>query len=628
MIGALLLALQQGPDAHYAGGATSKIAGTTALAGKFFRFLMSSVPQWIQISGVIIGGPIALILAWYAWKNRRELWAWWLARPGAVKFALVSSVGVVVVSVGGAGLYGYNYMMHDNDFCQSCHVMDSAWNRFQTTKHKSLQCHACHRQPLYVSSVELFYWVTERMMIVPPHDKVPTKVCSECHMRQGTDSARTLITLTAGHALHLKSDSSALKNVQCVTCHGRDFHSFKPTNATCAQSGCHMNVRVNLGVMSSKGFMHCTSCHDFKGKVPPGTTAAQARLAIAPKVMDCTSCHEMSKAILNFDLAADPHKGNCSMCHDAHKQKEPKDAFKTCATAQCHVAADTLTAFHRGLGSHALDQCGACHQAHSWKVRGTDCISCHKNINQDRPSARRVGSAGSVGSAGRRKSFHRVASRRRSVRSAQRVVRFASFIRPPADSAFRHSIHKSLTCTECHGTSNTHGAIKIVAPGGCLGCHHSAQQRVQCSTCHTAPPAAPYTLPMIFAITARPNPVTRPVAFTHARHTTLVCVQCHGTDVKRTVTTKCASCHTDHHTAAADCATCHTTARVGHDRKVHEGCAGCHTDAGVASLPAGRPVCIACHLEQRNHYPLGDCATCHALASHTMMSTVRGGKAP
>jgi len=499
---------------------------------------------------------------------------------------------------------------------------------------------------MYVSSVELFWWVTRRQMQVPPHDKVPSAVCGECHMRKGTDSALTLVTLTAGHALHLKSDSSALKDVQCVTCHGRDFHVFVPNNATCEQSGCHKNVFINLGAMSGQSFKHCTSCHDFKTRVATGVTVAQARLELTPKALDCSSCHEMSKKILTFDLAADPHKGNCGSCHNPHTQKEPKDAYKTCATAQCHASADTLTAFHRGLGGHAIDQCGACHRAHSWKVRGTDCLACHKTINQDRPGVRRASTIE------KREPFLRSVLPSRQVAGRGPVVRFASFVRiaspvriaraaspapqrsmskpavrEPVDSIFLHSIHKSLVCTDCHGTATTHGGLKFAAPAGCMACHHGAQQRAQCSICHKTEPASPYTVPVTFAITARRDPVTRPLGFTHARHSEVACTRCHGNDVKRSVSaTTCTTCHADHHGAEANCASCHPTARAGHDRLAHASCASCHTDARLAALPKSRALCLVCHQEQRNHYPAGDCATCHALDPSVMLRASRSGQ--
>jgi hypothetical protein len=466
---------------------------------------------------------------------------------------------------------------------------------------------------------------------------VPSKVCSECHMREGTDSARTLVTLTAGHALHLKSTNSKLKNVECVTCHGRDFHQFKPTSFSCTQSGCHFNQKVNLGAMSTQGFQHCTSCHDFKGLVPPGITPKQAALALVPKVMDCTSCHAMTQNIKHFDLALDPHKGNCGMCHDVHKNKVPGDAFKTCASGGCHSDAQKLTAFHRGLGNHALSECGMCHQAHSWKVRGSDCKACHTTINQDRPAARRM----STRTLPNR--LQRVA--RRGDRS-NGVIRFASFSsRPmrtsngpllrriasshtssstvtaptPRDTGFLHSRHTSVTCTSCHSTDNSHGGLKFSRPAGCTACHHSAQQRVACTGCHVVSSLAERAMPMVFAISARRAPVTRSVGFTHARHGTLACAKCHATPGDRTVTSTCASCHASHHTPAADCARCHTTARTGHDRDSHAGCAGCHTDPTVAALPSSRAVCLTCHQEQRTHYPNRDCATCHALADHGMM---------
>jgi hypothetical protein len=591
------------------------------------------VPQWVQIAGVVIGIPLASIAVWQVWKHRRQIWAWWVARKRLLQVAMIGAVLTAGIVAAGSGLYGYHYVMHDNDFCQSCHVMDVAWNRFQVSAHKTLQCHACHRQPLYASTVELYWWVTERRMAVPAHDKVPTIVCNECHMREGTDSARTLVTLTAGHALHLKSDSSALKNVQCITCHGRDFHLFNPNNATCAQSGCHTNTRINLGAMSRQGFSHCTTCHDFRSRVAPGVTVTQARKQLSPRALDCSACHAMTAKIATFDLAADPHRGNCGSCHDPHTQEKPADAFKSCASAQCHAAADTLTAFHRGLGGHTLDQCGACHQAHSWKVKGTDCLACHKTIYQDRPAAQRAKPVRKTALIGPRRAARaketpfRFASFTRVIRSRVAAVRIApqraATAPPPRDTTFLHSRHKTVECTACHGTGGTHGALKIVAPSGCLGCHHGPAQRAACGACHRTESLGQRAMPVTFRITARRDPVTRPLSFAHAQHPRLDCAKCHGADVKRSVTAACTTCHADHHAADRDCASCHPTARAGHDRAAHEGCTSCHTDASTASMAATRSLCLSCHQEQRNHYPDRDCATCHAVA---LRGGARGGR--
>jgi len=83
------------------------------------------VPQWVQIAGIVIGGPVALIVAWQLWKHRRAIWAWFAARPLGFKISLFSAFTVAALVAGSTGLYSYNYLMHDNDFCQSCHIMDT-----------------------------------------------------------------------------------------------------------------------------------------------------------------------------------------------------------------------------------------------------------------------------------------------------------------------------------------------------------------------------------------------------------------------------------------------------------------------------------------------------------------------
>ena len=604
---------------HYAGGASGKTAGHTALAGHLFRFLFSGVPQWLQIAGILVGVPVAIVVLWLLWKRRHQLWTWWRARGPAMKLALVAAVFVVVSGATVSGLAGYTYMMHDNDFCQSCHIMDTAWNRFQVSAHKNIQCHACHRQPLYVSTVELYYWVTQRMMQVPEHDKVPSAVCKECHMQTGADSTLTQVMLTAGHAVHLRSDSSALKNVECVTCHGRDFHIFIPNNPTCTQSGCHTTTRVNLGAMSRQQFAHCTICHDFKSRVPLSVTVAQAKTKLTPQVMNCFTCHQMAQETRRFELDRDPHKGNCGICHDPHKQEKPNDAFKTCAESRCHGSPDTLTSFHRGLGGHKLAQCGACHVAHSWRVKGTNCIGCHQSINRDGAASVERGVWRVVDAAWRAVRGTSRVRRAPSPRHASPVTRIAV-----ADS-FRHSVHKSLACTTCHGTTSTHGGLKFTAPGGCIACHHSTRQRVECTGCHDRASLPNREMAMAFAISARQQTVVRQESFTHERHAKVACTRCHGEDVKRSVATNCASCHADHHAPGASCVGCHPTARTGHDRASHDGCARCHTDPVVAALPASRPVCVVCHEKQRDHYPNGDCATCHATAADMMRAGHGGG---
>lgn len=655
------------PAASGAPALTDFTARANDPMAQLFRFLFTTVPQEVQIAGVAIGGPIAVLVAWQAWKHRVRLWAWFNDRERHHKLIFTGVVALVAFAGLGAGAYGYNYMMHDNNFCQSCHIMDTAWNRFQTTKHKEQKCHDCHQQPLWVSTKEIYWWVLERRMAIPAHDKVPNARCVECHVTAKRDSVRTNILTSAGHALHYNSDSSSLKDLECSKCHGTDFHRFVPNNNTCAQAGCHQGKKIVLGKMTAATGLHCTMCHAFKDKsttdvagaaprkladVGPNQAAEDtAKRDMTPKQDQCESCHKMQVLLKDFKAANDPHKAVCGTCHNPHKQETPKETYQSCATAQCHASADTLTAMHRGLRNHALDDCGVCHKAHDWKVDGKNCLACHENIFERQPKlvksmrksavvpplpekhrglvrgmawrapsreVRRARRTRLIAAAWTPRPVE--APRRPTVRRFQQGTTSPAVVPAPAEPsdtlAFSHKRHKALTCNGCHTADKTHGYVKIKAPGDCQSCHHAADARAgKCATCHAPNELQrPYARSVTVNVSARKTgAVTRTLSFKHDLHGKLACAECHGTAITKTVQKTCNSCHADHHAPARDCATCHPTAKIGHERSIHEGCTSCHTDSRAAALVASRTMCLACHGAQRTHKERRECADCHAV---------------
>mgnify|MGYP003339435381 CR=1 FL=1 len=50
-----------------------------------FRFLFSTVPQWVQLAGILIGVPVGFVLAWLVWKNRTALITWFQTRSRGYK---------------------------------------------------------------------------------------------------------------------------------------------------------------------------------------------------------------------------------------------------------------------------------------------------------------------------------------------------------------------------------------------------------------------------------------------------------------------------------------------------------------------------------------------------------------
>jgi hypothetical protein len=586
--------------------------GVAAVVRWFFH-----VPQWIQISGAILAAIVAVALVVLIWKRRERIRGWLVTRSRGGKIALATAAAVVLLTAAGFGMASWNYMMHDNEFCSGCHVMAPSFGRFATSEHKDLNCHDCHQQPLTASMRQLYLWVLDRPEEIGPHAKVPTERCAECHIQEQPDSVWQRISATAGHRVHLESDSAALRDVQCVTCHGLTVHEFVPADSTCGQSSCHQQTEIRLAGMRNQTALHCTLCHQFTAPVSEQTGLDTSRTLLVPREQECLGCHEMRQRLADFDPAAEPHDAVCGACHDPHKQETPEAAFETCATSGCHARADTITPFHRGLRAGVLADCGECHKAHTWHLESTQCLTCHRGILEDRPQTRARPSA-DAGGAG----TGLLASP--MFLFAQAVQQAPAQAQTPPDISHRQ--HRELQCTACHrAAGGRHGELTVRTVRDCQSCHHAEDRALPCARCHqTAELREQRNVPMRFSLSVARQPATRPVPFRHSWHTDVQCNACHGEPVTKAVTADCGSCHAQHHVVEADCRLCHKPAKSDHTRQAHLGCAGsgCHSLSQPVALQETRNVCLTCHNDMVNHRPGRECAACHEVR---WLSERRGG---
>jgi hypothetical protein len=361
-----------------------------------FEFLLN-LPGWIVGVAVLVGLVAGTMFGVFVWRRRRALRTWLTTRSRPLQVALATLVLLVVGSVAFSGAWLYDYTEHQNEFCNSCHIMNDAYMRFAGSEHADLGCHDCHRQSMYASVRQLVLWVAERPDDIPPHSPVPSEVCGECHLQWRpdtlwmTEQARRNIALTAGHLIHLESDHEALADVQCVTCHGQQVHRFIPVEATCLSSGCHDGLEIRLGRMAAAPqAFHCAGCHEFTAAVSPALARdlPAAQRAISPDITQCHGCHEMERLLPAREVATDPHEAACGLCHNPHTQLRAAEAAATCTAAGCHDAVTPLTPFHRGIHEAVLTACTGCHAAHAFLVAGHDCIACHRDIYDDRPALR------------------------------------------------------------------------------------------------------------------------------------------------------------------------------------------------------------------------------------------------
>ncbi|HEU5183001.1 MAG TPA: hypothetical protein VFU01_00440 [Gemmatimonadaceae bacterium] len=574
--------------------------GIAAVVRWFFH-----VPQWVQIGGAILGVIAAFALLVFAWKRRREIRGWFETRSQGAKIALGAIAVVILLTAAGFGAASWNYMMHDNDFCSGCHIMAPSFGRFQTSEHKELNCHDCHQQSIFASARQLYLWVLDRPEDIGEHAKVPTERCAECHIQEQPDSVWQRISATAGHRLHLESDSSTLRDVQCVTCHGLTVHQFVPADSTCGQSGCHTETNIRLAGMRNQTDLHCVACHQFTAPTSEQTALDTSRTLLVPRQTECLACHEMRERLADFDPEAEPHQAVCGACHNPHEQESPEAAFQTCANSGCHARADTITPFHRGISATALADCAQCHKAHTWHSDATQCLSCHRGILQDQPLQRARPSAGA-----RQEIPSGIVLRPVAFQQQQQQPRSTTAGAPDIS----HRVHREVTCTACHRSGDRHGELTVRTERDCQSCHHSADRTTPCAECHQAAELrATPNVPVRFAVSARSDVETRDVPFRHSWHTDVTCATCHTESITRASTADCASCHTEHHRAQADCRLCHRPAKADHNRQAHLGCAGsgCHTMRQPLALQETRNVCLTCHVDMVNHKGRRECAGCH-----------------
>jgi hypothetical protein len=515
------------------------------------------------------------------------------------------------------GRVSWHYTQHNNDFCTVCHAMGPAFNKFQATRHASIQCHDCHQQSILASMHELRIWVLDRPERIEGKRHTPNARCVACHV-EGDPAKWKQIAATAGHRVHLESSRTELKDLQCVQCHGVTVHEFVPVRQTCGQAGCHKaeETRVALGRMANVDTdMHCTMCHDFLRQAPRNLSTDSAHARLTPGQNQCLACHPMEELAGDQFGGAEVHGAVCGSCHNPHSQLKASAAVQTCAG--CHTRADTISPFHRGLGRGVLDGCTQCHQAHSWKVRGDDCAACHRPDQLD--DRRRLPSSphrAATPEAQPRIKVLNQASARMSVFPLWTVLRALLQQERPAPRPFLHRQHNRLQCTTCHGTSDTHGALKVRSAADCAACHHSKANRTTCRSCHDVS-----TLSRTRALPVRMNMSVwkasrdRPLNFAHERHPSLQCAICHDDPPRFARPATCTSCHAQHHDVARSCTSCHQRADTisAHDRRVHLTCegSGCHSSVALPQPLTARSVCLACHPAQQEHQPGGDCASCH-----------------
>lgn len=107
------------------------------------------------------------------------------------------------------------------NFCQSCHIMDSAYGSFTDSTHSTLSCNDCHL----------------------PHDSVAKKLVFKGKAGMGHMYYNTLGTEKIPNELHATEKTEKVVEENCITCHESTLtnieHDAKESCTTCHRTVPH-----------------------------------------------------------------------------------------------------------------------------------------------------------------------------------------------------------------------------------------------------------------------------------------------------------------------------------------------------------------------------------------------------
>lgn len=252
---------------------------------------------------------------------------------------LLALLIVVVPSI-----FIYDYTQNNPKFCTSCHLMNEAFDTWETSVHGDTNCHSCHEADMIANIRNVIDVLTKNPSEVTKHAEIENELCEKCHT--STDPQWLQIQNTAGHQVHVYGEK---EEVYCIECHGMELHDFVPGKEACLD--CHSPDNLHR---TDTMIIECVACHDF--------LAEENKLT--PVREECLSCHSNKEITLSIPL--DTHlETTCTKCHDPHALEVAED----CST--CH---DTNEGLHI-ISSHM--DCITCHVPHMEISVRDNCETCH-----------------------------------------------------------------------------------------------------------------------------------------------------------------------------------------------------------------------------------------------------------
>lgn len=352
--------------------------------------------------------------------------------------------------------------------------------------------------------------------------------------------------VVAGHAklenscdkCHVRFDRGA-QNGLCLACHkpvaadvraGTGYHGRRRAQECRACHGEHRGRNADIVRLVAADFDHAATDFPLRGKHRnrPCADCHRAKTKYAQAASACVDCHRQDDRDKGHDGGLG---GKCADCHDENAWKPTRfDHAKTKFALRLAHAQAKL-------------KCSGCHRANRYVDTPRDCVSCHRQDDDDKGHRGRFGP--------RCERCHGEGDWKAPAFRHDRDTHFPLLDR-----------HRSVKCEHCHRSP----LYRDKTPTRCYACHrpddeakgHRAALGEKCEQCHDA----------------RSWKESR---FAHDRDTKFPLRAKH---------------------LAANCRTCHKPGRPG--EKLPLACVGCHRGEDNDKGHKGRfgPKCEACHNER------------------------------
>ncbi len=265
----------------------------------------------------------------------------------------IQILGILLLLLGSGTAYRiYDYTENDPNFCLSCHIMKPAWDRWRTSEHQKVNCHACHQQSKLQSLRQVWLTLVEHPEKVGPHGHLNPAVCARCHLNGNPRWKQ--IADTAGHKVHVEQEK-----IPCWRCHAKSIHRFRPPAEVCKE--CHPKQTLTIAPMAR---LHCTSCHNYLAH----------QVTLLPTRNDCLWCHQRQLTARVIFKEDSPMQYECQTCHNPHHKQSP---LASCQ--RCHK--EFFISQKPNSPRTAHQDCFSCHRPHTWRTeKDTTCRSCHNPL--------------------------------------------------------------------------------------------------------------------------------------------------------------------------------------------------------------------------------------------------------